>query len=267
MAHFALSDIANEQFYASEQFSRDAAGLAGATGDPFRVFLNDWSVSGSGPEGMTMLLRAASDEVAIDLTAVSTKPPALQGDRGYSRKGEEVGNASYYYSLTRMETSGTLRVGGEEFAVAGLTWMDHEFGTSALEGDAEGWDWFSLQLADGHEVMYAQVRTPQGIGYSFGSLIAPDGTLIQLDSVQVENLATWRSPRSGAVYPIRWRMRDPTIGLDLTINAALPDQELPLTVLYWEGAVDVEGRMAANPVRGSGYVELTGYAGRGESIR
>lgn len=262
MAHFALSDIDGGAFYAYDRFSRDAAGLAGASGEPFRVFLEGWSAEGSGPENNTVRLRAAQDEVALDLVVASTKPPALQGDRGYSQKGAQAGNASYYYSLTRMAAEGSLSVGGAEFAVDGLAWMDHEFGTSALEGEAIGWDWFSLQLDDGHDLMYAQVRTPDSISYRFGSLVGPDGAAIPLDpdAVSVEVLDNWRSPRSGASYPSRWRLRVQSIGLDLEIVPHLADQELPLNVVYWEGAVGASGSLGGRPIGGNGYVELTGYA-------
>jgi predicted secreted hydrolase len=134
MAHLALSDPVNGQFYAFERFSRGALGLAGASGAPFRVFLEDWSAEGSGPEAMTMHLRAAEGPIELDLTLVSTKPPALQGERGFSQKGPSAGNASYYYSLTRMATSGTIQIEDARYSVTGLSWMDHEWGTSALEG-------------------------------------------------------------------------------------------------------------------------------------
>jgi len=262
MAHLALSDVAGGRFYAYERFSRDAAGLAGASGEPFRVFLEDWSAAGSGPQGMTMHLRAAEGEVALDLTLESQKPPALQGDRGLSQKGPTPGNASYYYSLTRMATSGTLRTGDATYAVSGLSWMDHEWGTSALEAGAIGWDWFSLQLDDGYDLMYAQVRTPTAISYSFGSLVDPAGRTTPLDpaEVQLEVLATWRSPASQAVYPARWRLSIPSLGVRLELEPRLANQELPVAVVYWEGAVRISGARQGRPVSGSGYVELTGYA-------
>lgn len=262
MAHLALSDTAGGRFYAYERFSRDAAGLAGASGEPFRVFLEDWSAEGSGPQGMTMHLRAAEGEIALDLTLTSQKPPALQGDRGLSQKGPTPGNASYYYSLSRMATSGSLRVGAQTYPVTGLSWMDHEWGTSALEGGAVGWDWFSLQLADGYDLMYAQVRTPDAISYSFGTLVDPQGQVTPLDpaEVRLEALATWRSPASGATYPARWRLVVPSLELILDLEPYLADQELPLAVIYWEGAVQVSGSRAGRPASGNGYVELTGYA-------
>ncbi|WP_129670639.1 lipocalin-like domain-containing protein [Candidatus Chloroploca sp. Khr17] len=263
MAHLALSDVANGRFYAFERFSRDAVGLAGASGEPFRVFLEDWSAEGSGPEGMTMHLRAAEEEVALDLTLVSRKAPALQGDQGLSQKGLTPGNASFYYSLTRMETNGTVRIGDAQYAVTGLSWMDHEWGTSALEDGAVGWDWFSLQLDDGREIMYAQVRTADAISYRLGSLVEADGTMRILDQapVTLDVLDTWRSPRSGAVYPSGWQLTIPELALELTIQPALRDQELPVTIIYWEGAVDVQGSQGGQPLSGRGYVELTGYAG------
>lgn len=263
MAHLALSDVANDRFYAFERFSRDAVGLAGASGEPFRVFLEDWSAEGSGPEGMTMHLRAAEEDVALDLTIVSRKAPALQGDQGLSQKGSTLGNASFYYSLTQMETNGTVRIGDAQYAVTGFSWMDHEWGTSALEDGAVGWDWFSIQLDDGREIMYAQVRTADAISYRLGSLVEADGTIRILDQAPVilDVLDTWRSPRSGAVYPSGWQLTIPELALELTIQPVLRDQELPVTIIYWEGAVDVRGSQGGQPLSGRGYVELTGYAG------
>ncbi|MBO9310840.1 MAG: carotenoid 1,2-hydratase [Chloroflexus sp.] len=259
MAHFAISDINGGRFYAFERFSRAAVGLAGASGNPFHVFLNDWSVEGSGPEGMTMRLRAAQDDVALDLVAVNSRPPVLQGNAGVSQKGSQVGNASAYYSLTRMVSSGTIRIGSVTYTVNGLTWMDREWGTSALEEGVIGWDWFALQLESGHDLMYYQLRAADGKPSPFvgGSLLLPDDTVIILGpgDVELEVTETWRSPRSGAVYPSGWYMRIPRYGIELKVTPALRDQELPTSVVYWEGAVEVSGSM-----RGRGYVELTGYA-------
>jgi predicted secreted hydrolase len=264
MAHFALSDVAGGQFYAFDRFSRDAAGLAGASGEPFRVFLEDWGAEGGGPEGMTMRLRAAEGPVALDLTLESTKPPTLQGDRGLSQKGSATGNASYYYSLTRMASSGTVRVGDATYPVTGLSWMDREWSTSALEEGVVGWDWFALHLDSGHDLMFYQLRTADGTASPFtkGSLTAPDGTVTALaaQDVRLTPLDTWRSPRSGAVYPSGWRLEAPGLGLSLTLEPYLKDQELPVSVVYWEGAVSFTGELAGTPVTGSGYVELTGYA-------
>lgn len=266
MAHFAVSDVAAGRFHAFERFSREGAGLAGASGEPFRVFLEDWSAEGSGPEGMTMRLRAAEDDVALDLRLESVKPPALQGDRGLSQKGPTPGNASFYYSLTRMATSGTLVVAGQRYTVSGLSWMDHEWGTSALEGGAVGWDWFSIQLDDGRDLMYAQLRGPAGPVYVAGALVEADGAARPLDpaAVTLETLETWRSPHSAAVYPARWRLTLPAEDLALDIVPRLADQELLTTIIYWEGAIQVTGVSQGRPVQGGGYVELTGYAQAGQ---
>lgn len=263
LAHFALSDITNNQFYSFDRLSRGGAGLAGATGDPFRVFLEDWSATGSGPEGMRMHLQAAEDPVAIDLVLQSTKPPVLQGDQGYSQKGAARDNASYYYSLTRMATTGTIRVAGESYTVQGASWMDHEFSTSLLEDNLVGWDWFSLQFDDGREMMYSYLRTTDGAAaYPFGTLVAPDGSSrsLQPDEVQVVALDTWRSPRSEVVYPSGWRLQMPDEGLTLEIMPLMVDQEMSTSVVYWEGAVRAEGTQNGQVITGYGYVELTGYA-------
>jgi predicted secreted hydrolase len=258
MAHFALSDVAGKQFYAFDRFSRDGGELAGASGEPFRVWLEDWYALGEGPEGMRMQLHAAQQDVAIDLMLDNTRPPALQGDRGLSQKGQAAGNASLYYSLTRMPTTGSVRVGEASYRVRGLAWMDREFGTSALEAGIVGWDWFSLQLDDGRDLMLYNLRREDGTPspFSAGTLIERDGTTrrLALDEFRIETLDTWRSPHSQVTYPARWRLTLPALNIQLDLEPYLADQELALTVTYWEGAVRVNGTAT-----GSGYVELTGY--------
>lgn len=264
LAHFALSDIANRRFYAFERFSRAAQNLAGAQRQPFRVWLEDWSVEGAGNDALPMRLRAAQDGIAIDLSLHSAKPPVLQGDRGLSQKGPEPGNASYYYSLTRMPTRGTLQIGDHRFDVQGLSWMDREWSTSALSRDQVGWDWFALQLDDGREIMFYQLRQREGRAdpLSKGSLVQPDGTVRVLtsDDCLIEVLHHWQSPRSGIRYPSGWRIRIPIEYLELEVIPHIADQELDVSIRYWEGAVRVQGRAQQQPVAGHGYVELTGYA-------
>lgn len=264
MAHFALSDVADKQFYAFERFSRDGAGLAGASGDPFHVFVEDWSAAGAGPEALPMQLRAAEGPIAISLDLDTNRPPVLQGDNGLSRKGPETGNASYYYSLTRMQTTGTISISGQQYTVQGLSWMDREWSTSPDTGNIAGWDWFALQLSDGSDLMFYQLRLSDGSRspFSGGSILDPDGKLRSLgpDDIQIEVNDTWRSPRNNADYPARWKLHIPKASLELEINPYLSDQELPTTVTYWEGAVQISGTHAGTAISGNGYVELTGYA-------
>jgi predicted secreted hydrolase len=264
MAHFALTDVAGQRFFAFDRFGRGAAGLAGAQGEPFRVWLEDWSAEGQGGGTLPMRLRAAQEGAAIDLALEGGKPPALQGDRGLSQKSAEAGNASYYYSLTRMPTRGSVRVGGETFDVTGLSWMDREWSTSSLAENLAGWDWFALQLSDGRDVMYYQLRDKSGAAapQSSGTIVAADGSARRFarDDVRLEVLGEWQSQRSGGRYPAGWRLQIPSAELDLRITPYLPDQELALATIYWEGASKVEGTAGGQAVRGSGYVELTGYA-------
>ena len=263
MAHFAVSapDEPEPAFFSYERYARGAAGLAGAKLGPFRVWLEDWSAEGGA--GMPPArLRAAADEVAIDLELAPGKPPVLQGDRGLSRKGRAPGNASYYYSLTRLPTTGRVVVRGEEYRVAGSSWMDREWSTSSLDEGVVGWDWFSLQLDDGRDLMVYQLRREDGTAdpLSAGSLVDPDGraTYLRGSGYAIEPLATWRSP-SGRTYPSRWRLTVPARRLELEVEPLLADQELDHSFVYWEGAVRVRGTAGGEPVAGRGYVELTGY--------
>jgi predicted secreted hydrolase len=263
MAHLAVTDVSAGRFQAFERFSRSGAGLAGARATPYAVWLEDWSAEEV--EAGTVRLRAAQDDVALDLLLVDTRGPVLHGENGFSPKGSELGNASYYYSLTHLETTGSVRMGARVYRASGLSWMDHEWSTSSLGSDQVGWDWFSIQLDDGSALMAFQLRREDGSidPYSSGTYVSPDGAAQHLTTGDLEIRAegTWRSPDTGAIYPARWTIRVPALELEIEIVPRLAAQELVLAYSYWEGAVGVEGRRAGRPVAGSGYVELTGYAG------
>jgi predicted secreted hydrolase len=262
MAHFALTDVAGGRYQAFERFARGAAGLAGAQAAPYHVWLEDWSAEEVEPT--VVRLRAVQDDLAIDLLLTDRKGPILQGDGGYSQKGPEPGNASYYYSQTRLDSSGTVQVADTTYQVSGLSWMDHEFSTSALAPDQVGWDWFALQLDDGSELMVFQIRKADGSvdPFSGGTLVAPDGSMRHLsrDEFEIRVGDMWRSPRSSATYPVRWTVEVPAADLTLDLEPYLADQELNVSYAYWEGAVRVSGEQAGSTISGSGYVEMTGYA-------
>jgi len=263
MAHFALTDVAGKRFHHAERFSRSALGLAGAGGRPLRVWLEEWAAVETTAEPWSMRLSAGEGDAAIDLTVRSLKPAVLHGEGGLSRKSGEPGNASYYYSLTRMATSGTVRAGGETFAVTGTSWLDREWSTSALGNDQVGWDWFALQLDDGREIMYYRLRRRDGTTdpSSAGTLVAADGSAHHLDADAVALVPRewWTSTDGAARYPSRWQLQIPSAAIDLEIVPRLAAQELRASVRYWEGAVAVKGTTDKG-LHGVGYVELTGYA-------
>lgn len=260
MAHLAISDIDGGRFRAAEHFERAALGLAGASTEPLRIW--------AGPVGLRYLgredlwrLEARLDGLALDLELRADKPRVLQGEAGLSQKGARPGNASYYYSITRMHTEGRLDAGEGPQAVQGQSWFDREWSTSALEPGQVGWDWFALQLDDGHELMYYQLRREDGqpAAQSAGVWVAPDGATRRLDAeaVQLAVLRHWRSPHTGVRYPAGWRLRLPGSGSTVSVEPAMADQELLLSVRYWEGAVWVYDE--AGERIGRGYVELVGY--------
>ena len=263
LAHFTISDIVADAFYPAERFSRGAAGLAGATADPYRVWLEEWSVEEIAPGEVR--LRAQTGDVALDLVLTETRPPVLHGDGGLSQKGPETGNASYYYSLIGQRAAGAVTVGGERFDVTGQAWKDHEWSTSALSDGAVGWDWISLQMDDGGALMLFEIRRADGTRepLSAGTYIAPDGTLIHLAAGDwtLDVTDTWTSPTSGGEYPAGWHISVPSIGLELTGRPQMANQELNVSTVYWEGAVAFEGTRDGAPISAEGYIELTGYAG------
>ncbi len=262
MAHFAISDIASDEHNSFERFARGTLGLAGAVAEPYEVWLENWRVYQQGP--MVYNLSAEQDGYAVDLTLTDEKGPILHGDQGYSQKGSEPGNASYYYSQTRLATSGTIQIMEESYQVTGISWKDHEYSTSALMAGQVGWDWFSIQLQDGYDLMFFQIRRADGSvdPFSSGTLVTPDGMAINLKGEDFDIMVTdtWRSPESGAEYPAGWKILLPDNNLELFVTPYMSDQELELSFAYWEGAVSVLGLQGEKRVEGSGYVELTGYA-------
>jgi len=211
------------------------------------------------------------DNFGIELDLAEDRAPVLHGDRGYSQQGSSPGNASYYYSLTRMPTTGAVHIGGTRIPVTGLGWMDHEFGTNFLEKDQAGWDWLSIQLEDGGDVMVFQLRRKDGSidPHSSGTVVEPGGLTRAIANPSAFSMTPgrrWKSPASGASYPVTWTVRVPGSELDLTLTAVLDNQELRTAastgVTYWEGAIDVAGTRAGKPVKGRGYLEMTGYSGQ-----
>lgn len=269
LAHFALTDLDAGRFYFADKVSREGLGKAGAETGRLHVWVDRWSLV-MDDRTTHHQLQAATDAFAINLDALPEKPPVLHGQNGISRKGAAPGQSSHYYSLTRLATGGQIRVGTETFAVTGLSWMDHEFGSADLGQDVVGWDWFSLQLSDSTELMWYSLRRADGSSdpVSSGTLVLADGHAQPLDAhdLTIEPLAYWTSPRSKGRYPQQWRLRAPAIGIDLTVESLLADQELDTArstrVTYWEGAVSASGQARGMPVKGRGYVEMTGYAER-----
>ena len=260
MGHFALTDTANGRFSAAERLSRGALGLAGANATPLRVWVEDWHVAED--NAGTLRLAATMPEGALDLELKALKAPVPQGIDGLDPKGPEAGNASYYYSVPRLAASGTVRTADETSeAVQGLAWMDREWGTSALSPGVAGWDWFALQLSDGRDLMFYRLRGRDGSTspFSGGTLIGADGErrVLAADDVALEVRRWWTSPASRARYPVAWRLVLGEISLD--IEPVLPQQELDLSVRYWEGAVKIEGGEGALSLTGNGYLELAGY--------
>ena len=265
IAHFAVTDVGGQTFHVAERFSRGALGLAGASTDPFRVWIDDWEIAATEGDHARerWQLRANDDDFGLEVTLKATKDPVLNGIDGLSQKSAEVGNASYYYSITRWQTEGRLRLGDKAFLVSGLSWLDREWSSSALAKDQAGWDWFALQLSDGSELMFYNLRKMDGTQdvHSGGTWISAAGESRHLDNDDISLSVTgqWTSPEGGT-YPAAWNIRLPKLGLALDVEPVLDDQELFTTVRYWEGAVDVTGSRDGVEVTGRGYVELTGYA-------
>jgi len=266
MAHFAVTDIDGNKFYFDERFSREGNNLAGAQASPFIVWVEDWQIIQVQNEVLFDLpiinVMAKTENFEIDFILESVKPFVLQGDEGLSQKGKQPGNASYYYSYTRLKTEGKIILEGKEFSVNGFSWMDREWSTSALSEDQAGWDWFALQLDDNTEIMYYQMRKNDGTPdiFSKGVYVNKDGTsqLLKKEDVILNVNDYWESP-TGEKYPSGWRLRIPAKEIDINITPAIKNQLMDVAVRYWEGSVKIDGTKSGSRILGRGYVEMTGY--------
>lgn len=264
LAHFAVTDVSQQNFYYDERISREALGKSGSKIGKMHVWIDRWAATQT---GTTMTLHAGDGEFKIDLKLTAEKPLVIQGEDGISKKGEEAGAASHYYSFTRLLTEGTLRAAGKEQTVSGLSWMDHEFGSSLLGEGQVGWDWFSIQLDDRSEYMFYQIRQNNGRkdAVSSGTVVLPDGTKKHLkgDDFTLTPLRYWKSEKSGAEYPVAWEISVPSAQLLLKSKPVLDAQELvtdkSTRATYWEGASDFTGEKKGQAISGKGYIELTGY--------
>lgn len=257
MAHLAVTDVDSGKHVALERFSRANPGLAGAALNPFRVWLENWQLhSLNNDNDFPWQLQASDGDVSLSLQLLPLKPPVLQGNSGLSRKSAEPGNASYYYSMTRLQTAGVLRLGNEEFIVSGNSWLDREWSTSALGADQRGWDWFSLQFADGQELMYYQLLNAKGVADAnshgnwtdAGSMQTP----VEPNQLVLLPLASWTGP-DGVAYTTRWQLQ--YRGSTWLVEALVDDQYMALSLPYWEGAVRVTDAASGTEV-GHGFLEM-----------
>ncbi|MCL5023532.1 MAG: carotenoid 1,2-hydratase [Nitrospirae bacterium] len=260
ISHFALSDVQEKRYCFSDETDSEAFGLAGAKDGELNVRVGNSILDGSVTR---MHIRASDGEKALDLTLTPEKPPVLNGEKGYSRKSEDSPLfASLYFSLTDLKTTGSLEIGDTKFSVAGKSWFDRELSSRELSANETGWDWFSLQLDDGREIMLYLIRKKDGSPdrYSAGTFVYPNGSYRHLTfgDFKVTASARYRSKKTGAEYPSRWEVAIPSEHLALTITPLIRDQEFIAAHStgnhYWEGACKVEGSAT-----GRAYVELTGY--------
>jgi predicted secreted hydrolase len=221
------------------------------------VAIEDWSLKAAG-NGYEAVVAARDFRYALRFE--TTQPPLLEGERGFSRKGPSPLQASYYYSQPHLAVSGSVTVGGVERAVTGVAWLDHEWSSEPLPEGAVGWDWVGINLDGGGALMAFRMRDRDGGSFwAGGTLRGADGRVrvLRPSEVRFSPLKRWRSPRTGAEYPVAVRVEAGPLALEL--EPLMDDQEMDARAstgtVYWEGAVRAKGEKGA----GRGYLELTGY--------
>ena len=265
MAHLALSDVSGHKFCHQERMNRAGPGIAGIDENAGTIWNGNWQARLS-ENGQT--LRGFDSDFGVELELAPAKPPVIHGRDGISRKAAGTGHASHYISFTRLITSGTVELDGRNYRVDGTSWMDHEFFSDAINASQSGWDWVSLQFNDGSEIMLYRLRHKDGSEdpYSSGSYIDQQGRCTLLTSSEFSMTPggeTWTSPQTKGVYPVRWHVAIPKLGMDVSVSTPLTSQEMAGNIgpSYWEGVIDANGTRQGSEVRGVGYLEMTGYAG------
>ena len=266
-AHFAITDIDGKKFrYAHRKSSNGWFDFpASASEDHFHLRLGDWSLRES--HGTHILRATVGDDVVFEANLKPTKKPILNGSEKNGVSFKDEGQASRYFSYTRMEMEGDIIWNGETEHFSGSAWMDREFGTWTATEKQKGWDWFSVQLNDETELMCYQLRDSLNAVsiYSSGVFVRKDGEYTPLanEDFTIEPTGFWRSPHTKATYPSGWKVKVPKFELDLTVKPVIEDQEIDsrgtTMIIYWEGACVVEGKAGENDVQGRAYVELVGY--------
>jgi len=270
MAHSALSDINGQHFHHEERLNRAGPGIAGVDAATGLVWNGNWQAH---IVERNEDLLAVSDKFALALELAPLKQPVIQGQNGVSRKAQGAGHASHYFSLTRLITSGSIDLDGKTYKVEGTSWMDHEFFTGSMAADEAGWDWLSIQLEDGTELMLYRIRHTDGAidPNSSGSYVDAKGKsqfLSARDFVMTPAAVAWISPATKAAYPVQWHVSIPRLKIDLDVTTPLAAQELTggFGPSYWEGAIDANGALNHSPIHGVGYLEMTGYAETGKPV-
>jgi predicted secreted hydrolase len=257
-AHVAVSDGQAKRLLHDSRSARAGFGIAGARLEDGDVAIRDWRLVRLS-NGLWRT-RVAARGFALDLTMKPTQPPLLQGERGYSRKGPNLADASYYYSVPQMVVRGQIKVGDAAQNVWGKAWLDREWSSNYLDKQGAGWDWTGLNLNDGGALTMFRIRRADGTTlWAGGSYRDAKGSLTALapSDVTFRTLRRWRSPRTGAVYPVAQSVtvRLPTGIKTLSLTPMFDDQEVDARrsglPVYWEGAVKAPGA--------TGYLELTGY--------
>jgi predicted secreted hydrolase len=262
LAHLAVSDLDGARFYHTERLNRAGPGFAGADLASGRIWNGNWQSTwrlADLPNGVftDQELEAVADAFSFDLHVLSRKPPVIHGVNGVSQKAQGVGRASHYISFTRLETTGSITLNRTRFKVTGTSWMDHEFFTHQLEADQTGWDWFSIQLDNGADLMLFRIRRRDGAAdpYSSGTYVEPNGTAHHLSRGDFTLIP---APTAGSRYPLAWTIEVPPLHLTLHATTPLPTQEFTAesasSPSYWEGAIRLSGTQT-----GVGYLEMTGY--------
>ena len=263
-ARASLSDLDKAQQWHDQRVARMGFGLADMAEDDLRIVLHDWSLQRSGQAPSNVFTgRIVAKDFQLDLRCQQTLMPLLSGEGGVLHRDPLLGYPTRYYAMVQLKVEGQVTARGNRQGVSGRAWLDHGWGRRMMAPDAVGSDWFCINMNDGGALMVFRMRRSDGTSAWSGAALRRAGQpdkVFQIEEIKLTAGKTWRSPASGAVYPVEWRIE--LAGARYTVKARMQEQEVDggneIGDVFWEGLCDLQD--AQGKVAGTGYLEMTGYA-------
>ncbi|MCB1179659.1 MAG: carotenoid 1,2-hydratase, partial [Leptospiraceae bacterium] len=217
-AHFALSFPDEKKHLTAQGLERKIGQLAGYTKN--KIWSGDYHLEILSEKKFRIIAKPREKDFSLDLTlSINNKDDILlQGKNAYSPKSRKFPVFSYYYSIPRLQTVGTIKVSSKPYEInSGTTWMDHEWSEeqnskSSLASKENSWDWVCLNLEDGSDIMAFNFRnSSKEKSETFGTYRNKKGEVFYyLNEGEIEFIPgkkIWKSSITKKKYILDWELK------------------------------------------------------------